>query len=152
MENTREKADDFGLKHLGNKSAFVYDNPDPAILEWVPNSFGDSAKNPNQVVGTVHIEAPEFTSLCPITGQPDFGTIVIDYQPRQRCVESKSLKLYLGAFRQKGIFQENIVNTIANDLVTLLEPESLHVEGRFTARGGIELTPRANYLRNRSKG
>jgi 7-cyano-7-deazaguanine reductase len=152
MENTKEKADDLGLKHLGNKSPFVYDNPDPAILEWVPNAFGDSNKNPNQVVGTVHIEAPEFTSLCPITGQPDFGTIVIDYQPRHRCVESKSLKLYLGAFRQKGVFQENIVNTIANDLVTLLEPETLNVEGRFTARGGIELTPRASYQRNNSEG
>ncbi len=147
-----EKANDLGLKHLGNKSAFVYDNPDPAILEWVPNAFGDIDKNPNQVIGTVHIEAPEFTSLCPITGQPDFGTIVIDYQPRHRCVESKSLKLYLGAFRQKGVFQENIVNTIANDLVTLLEPETLNVEGRFTARGGIELTPRASYQRNNSKG
>jgi 7-cyano-7-deazaguanine reductase len=118
----------------------------------VPNAFGDIDKNPNQVIGTVHIEAPEFTSLCPITGQPDFGTIVIDYQPRHRCVESKSLKLYLGAFRQKGVFQENIVNTIANDLVTLLEPETLNVEGRFTARGGIELTPRASYQRNNSKG
>jgi 7-cyano-7-deazaguanine reductase len=151
MENIKAKVEDLGLKHLGNKSAFVYDNPDPAILEWVPNAFGDATRNQHKVVGTVHIEAPEFTSLCPITGQPDFGTIVIDYQPRHRCVESKSLKLYLGAFRQKGEFQENIVNTIANDLVTLLEPETLHVEGRFTARGGIVLTPRADYQRNRTK-
>jgi 7-cyano-7-deazaguanine reductase len=148
MENTKEKTQDLGLKHLGNRSSFVYDNPNPEILEWVPNAFGDVAKNPNQVLGIVHIEAPEFTSLCPITGQPDFGRIIIEYQPRHRCVESKSLKLYLGAFRQKGVFQENIVNMIANDLVTLLEPETLRVEGRFTARGGIELTPRAEYRRN----
>jgi len=102
------------LKHLGKKSPFIYDNPQPSILEWVPNAFGDPERNCHAVKGTVHIEAPEFTSLCPITGQPDFGTIVIDYEPHMRCVESKSLKLYLGAYRQLGEFQENIVNRIAN--------------------------------------
>src|SRR5271170_5590861 len=123
MEKTPTKNASPALKHLGQKSAFVYDNPDATILESVPSSFADGAANVNNVKGTVHIEAPEFTSLCPITGQPDFGTIVIDYQPRQRLVESKSLKLYLGAFRQSGSFQEDIVNKIANDLITLLEPE-----------------------------
>src|SRR5208283_1199844 len=121
--------------------------PDTKILEWVPNAFGDTTKNKHDVVGTVHIEAPEFTSLCPITGQPDFGVIVIDYEPMQRCVESKSLKLYLGAYRQLGAFQENIVNSIANDLISLLDPKYLKVEGRFTARGGIYLTPKAEYRR-----
>ncbi len=133
------------LKHLGNKSAFIYDDPDQSILEWVPNAFGDPKRNTNNVRGTVHIEAPEFTSLCPITGQPDFGIIVIDYEPHMRCVESKSLKLYLGAFRQLGEFQENIVNRIANDLVTLLAPKYLKVEGKFTPRGGIALYPAAEY-------
>ena len=149
MDKTRQKDEELTLKHLGQKSPFIYDNPAAAILEWVPNAFGDPAKNKNQVVGTVHLEAPEFTSLCPITGQPDFGVIVIDYQPLKRCVESKSLKLYLGAYRQFGVFQEDIVNRIANDLVTLLEPEYLQVEGRFTARGGIHLTPKAEYRRGR---
>ncbi len=147
MDTTKAKSEAVTLKHLGQKSPIVYDDPDPAILEWVPNAFGDESRNKNKVVGTVHLEAPEFTSLCPVTGQPDFGTIIIDYQPRKRCVESKSLKLYLGAYRQKGVFQEDIVNSIANDLVTLLEPEYLCVEGRFTARGGIHLTPKAEYRR-----
>jgi 7-cyano-7-deazaguanine reductase len=133
------------LKHLGKKSPFIYDNPQPSILEWVPNAFGDPERNCHAVKGTVHIEAPEFTSLCPITGQPDFGTIVIDYEPHMRCVESKSLKLYLGAYRQLGEFQENIVNRIANDLITLLSPQYLKVEGRFTPRGGIALYPSAEY-------
>jgi 7-cyano-7-deazaguanine reductase len=133
------------LKHLGQKSPFIYDNPELSILEWVPNAFDDPERNTNSVKGTVHIEAPEFTSLCPITGQPDFGTIVIDYEPHMRCVESKSLKLYLGAFRQLGEFQENIVNRIANDLVTLLAPKYLKVVGRFTPRGGIALYPSAEY-------
>jgi 7-cyano-7-deazaguanine reductase len=148
MEKTPTKNASPGLKHLGQKSSFVYDNPDATILEWVPCSFGDPATNVNRVRASVHVEAPEFTSLCPITGQPDFGTIIIDYQPRHRLVESKSLKLYLGAFRQKGSFQEDIVNKVANDLITLLEPESLIVEGRFTPRGGIHLAPRAEYHRD----
>ena len=135
------------LKHLGQKSPFIYDNPDVSILESVPNAFADAKQNVNRVKGMVHIEAPEFTSLCPITGQPDFGTIIIDYEPTERCVESKALKLYLGAFRQQGEFQESIVNRIANDLITLLEPKYLRVEGRFTPRGGIALYPTAEYTR-----
>jgi len=99
------------------------------------------------VQGAIHIEAPEFTSLCPITGQPDFATIVIDYIPIERCVESKSLKLYLGRFRQEGEFHEACVNRIANDLVDLLDPLYMKVEGRFTPRGGIPLWPTAEYHR-----
>lgn len=135
------------LKHLGQKSPFLYDNPHVSILESVPNAFADGSQNSNRVKGRVHIEAPEFTSLCPITGQPDFGTIIIDYEPDQKCVESKALKLYLGAFRQQGEFQESIVNRIANDLITLLDPKYLRVEGRFTPRGGIALYPNAEYYR-----
>ena len=135
------------LSHLGRPATYVYDDPDPAVLEWVPNPFADPARNRHGVVGTVHIEAPEFTTLCPITGQPDFATIVIDYVPDQRCVESKSLKLYLGRFRQQGEFHEACVNRIANDLVDLLEPQYLKVEGRFTPRGGIPLWPTAEYRR-----
>ena len=89
--------------------------------------------------------APEFTSLCPITGQPDFATIVIDYVPDKLCVESKSLKLYLGRFRQSGEFHEACVNRIANDLVKLLSPRYIKVEGRFTPRGGISIWPVAEY-------
>jgi len=135
------------LKHLGQKSPNRYDNPDANTLEWVPNPFSGANSNPNQVNGTVSITATEFTSLCPITGQPDFATIEIEYIPRQRLVESKSLKIYLGAFRQHGEFHEACVNRIANDLVTLLEPEYLLVVGKFTPRGGITIHPRAEYRR-----
>ncbi|HZH02273.1 MAG TPA: preQ(1) synthase [Myxococcaceae bacterium] len=138
------------LKQLGKKTTYVYDRPDPALLESFPNPFADKMQNPNGVSGTIHIVAPEFTSLCPLTGQPDFATIVIDYTPGERCVESKSLKLYLGGFRQTGEFHEACVNRIANDLVTLLDPEYLKVEGRFTPRGGIPFWPTAEYRRPRA--
>ncbi len=135
------------LKHLGNKSDFRYSDPDAGTLEWVPNPF-NSSENPNQVKGTINICASEFTSLCPITGQPDFGTIEIEYVPNARLVESKSLKLYLGQFRQQGEFHEACINRIANDLVNLLQPDHLVVVGKFTARGGITIHPRAEYRRN----
>lgn len=82
-----------------------------------------------------------------MTGQPDFATIVIDMEPDQWCVESKSLKLYLGSFRMHGEFHEACVCRIANDLVALLQPRWLRVEGRFTPRGGIPLWPKAEYRR-----
>jgi 7-cyano-7-deazaguanine reductase len=135
------------LTHLGAKTAYVYDKPDPALLEAFPNPFADRLVNPHMVTGTIHIEAPEFTSLCPITGQPDFATIVIDYRPREKCVESKSLKLYLGGFRMAGEFHESCVSRIANDLITLLDPHYIKVEGRFTPRGGIPFWPTAEYHR-----
>ena len=135
------------LAQLGKQTTYVYDDPDPAVLEWFPNPFADRARNPNGVKGSIHIEAPEFTTLCPITGQPDFATIVIDYIPDERCVESKSLKLYLGRFRQAGEFHEACVNRIANDLINLLDPLYVKVEGRFTPRGGIPLWPTAEYRR-----
>ncbi|MBX9669910.1 MAG: preQ(1) synthase [Candidatus Obscuribacterales bacterium] len=135
------------LKHLGNKSEVRYTEPDATTLEWVPNPFGGS-ENPNQVKGTITICASEFTSLCPITGQPDFGIIEIEYVPHERLVESKSLKLYLGQFRQQGEFHEACINRIANDLVSLLQPELLVVTGKFTARGGITIHPRAEYRKN----
>ncbi len=134
------------LRSLGKTTEYKYDEPDIAILEKIPNPFAGQV-NCNKVRGTVHIEAPEFTSICPVTGQPDFGTIVITYEPDQYCVESKSLKLYLGTFRMKGEFHEACVNRIANDLITLLNPFKLTVVGQFTPRGGISLWPTAEYLR-----
>lgn len=134
------------LKALGKTTDYKYDEPDIKILEKIANPFAEQT-NKNNVTGTVRIEAPEFTSICPVTGQPDFGTIVIEYHPDQYCVESKSLKLYLGTFRMKGEFHEACVNRIANDLVTLLEPFQLKVIGQFTPRGGISLWPTAEYSR-----
>jgi 7-cyano-7-deazaguanine reductase len=89
--------------------------------------------------------APEFTSLCPVTGQPDFGTVTIEYVADQRCVELKSLKLYLQAFRQQGIFYEAVTNLILDDLVTTLAPRRLRVETRWSTRGGMHSTIVAEY-------
>jgi len=136
------------LKQLGKPTTYVYDDPSPSVLECVPNPFANEKLNPNKVSGAIHIEVPEFTCLCPITGQPDFATVVIDYVPRQVLVESKSLKLYLGRFRQFREFHEACVNRIANDLINLLDPESITVEGRYTPRGGIPLWPKAVYTRS----
>ena len=85
----------------------------------------------------IAFECPEFTCLCPMTGQPDFATISIDYVPDQLCVELKSLKLYLWSYRNEGAFHEAVVNQILDDLVTAIEPHYLRVEGDFLIRGGI---------------
>lgn len=85
----------------------------------------------------IEIRCPEFTSVCPITGQPDFGTILIRYVPDQLCVELKSLKLYLFSFRNRGIFYESVINAILDDLVAACAPRSMTVVGEFTPRGGI---------------
>ena len=95
---------------------------------------------PNQFPGReyeIEILCPEFTSVCPKTGQPDFGEITITYVPAESCIELKSLKLYLFDFRNRGIFYEHIINTILDDLVSACRPRSMAVVGRFTPRGGI---------------
>jgi len=86
---------------------------------------------------TIEIVCPEFTSVCPKTGQPDFGTLTIRYVPDARCVELKSLKFYLQQFRNAGIFYENVTNRILDDLVSVLSPRKLTLEAAFAARGGI---------------
>lgn len=88
---------------------------------------------------------PEYTAVCPITGQPDFGTIRISYIPAERCVELKSLKLYLWSFRNEGHFFEDVVNIILNDLVAAMQPVSCEVIGEFNVRGGISTTVTARY-------
>ncbi|MBX3432881.1 MAG: preQ(1) synthase [Pirellulales bacterium] len=93
----------------------------------------------------IEIVAPEFTSVCPKTGQPDFGTVTIAYTPDAKCVELKSLKFYLQSFRNDGIFYENVANVILEDLASTLEPRRMKVEARFNARGGITETVTALY-------
>lgn len=110
----------------------------PELLECFDNQHPD-----NDYMVSFH--CPEFTSLCPITGQPDFATIRISYIPHRKMVESKALKLYLFSFRNHGDFHEDCVNKIMKDLVRLLEPKYLEVEGIFTPRGGIAIYPFANY-------
>jgi len=89
---------------------------------------------------TIHIETPEFTCLCPKTGQPDFATIKIDYVPDQRCIELKSYKLYIWSFRDEGTFHEVVTNQILNDLVAICDPRFMRVTGIFNVRGGVYTT------------
>ena len=103
------------------------------LLETFKNSF------PNRDYTIIH-EAPEFTSLCPKTGQPDFATLHLEYVPHELCVELKSLKLYLWSYRDEGAFHEAVTNRIADDLIGVLDPRYLMVEGDFNIRGGIHTT------------
>jgi 7-cyano-7-deazaguanine reductase len=131
-----------GLKSLGKGAVPApTDRPSPELLERFPNPAARASENPAAAAMALRIDVPEFTTLCPLTGQPDWARIVIRYQPDAWCVESKSLKLYLGSFRNAGEFHEACVNRICNDLVRLLDPAWLVVEGRFTPRGGIPFWP-----------
>jgi len=103
---------------------------------------------PNQYAGreyTIEIVCPEFTSLCPKTGQPDFGTLTFTYTPGERCVELKSLKLYLQRFRNQGTFYEHLVNRLLDDFVAACRPLRCRVVGAFTPRGGITTTVTSVY-------
>lgn len=127
-----------GVTLLGNQGTVYSDNYNPDVLETFENKHPE-----NEYV--VRFECPEFTTLCPKTGQPDFGRIYISYIPRERMVESKSLKLYLFSFRNHGDFHEDCVNIIMKDLCRLMDPRYIEVEGRFMPRGGISIHPFANY-------
>ena len=95
----------------------------------------------------IHMEVPEFTCLCPKTGQPDFATLVLDYVPDQRCVELKSLKLYVWSFRNKGAFHEAVTNAILDDLVKAVAPRFMRLTARFYVRGGIFTTVVAEHMK-----
>jgi len=125
------------LKSLGHKTEYRTDYA-PEVLETFENRHPDNDY-------WVEFLCPEFTSLCPITGQPDFANITIRYIPNLRMVESKSLKLYLFSFRNHGDFHEDCVNIIMKDLIRLMEPRYIEVLGIFTPRGGIAIHPYANY-------
>ena len=119
------------LTQLGRKSELP-ESPDRAVLETVPNPHPGT-------VYLVRFAAPEFTSLCPITGQPDFAHLVIDYVPKERLVESKSLKLFLGSFRNHGAFHEDCTVGIARRLIAELDPVWLRIGGYWYPRGGIPI-------------
>ncbi len=127
-----------GVSLLGNTATNYPTDYAPEVLETFPNKHPE-----NEYLVT--FTCPEFTSLCPKTGQPDFAKILINYIPRERMVESKSLKLYLFSFRNHGDFHEDCVNIIMKDLVKLMDPKYLEVLGVFTPRGGIAIHPFANY-------
>lgn len=126
-----------GLKALGRKTKYNTDY-DPEVLETFVNRHQENDY-------WVQFNCPEFTTLCPITGQPDFAEIRIQYIPAEKMVESKSLKLYLYSFRNHGDFHEDCVNVIMKDLIRLMQPKYIEVTGLFTPRGGISIYPYANY-------
>ncbi len=127
-----------GLSLLGNQQTKYPQSYAPEVLEAFDNKHPDNDY-------FVKFNCPEFTSLCPMTGQPDFAAIYIAYIPDKKLVESKSLKLYLFSYRNFGEFHEDCVNRIMKDLIALLAPKYIEVWGRFLPRGGISIDPYANY-------
>lgn len=127
-----------GLTKLGSRHTEYAADYDPGLLETFRN------RHPEYDY-FVKFNCPEFTSLCPITGQPDFAAITISYVPDKYLVESKSLKLYLFSFRNHGGFHEDVVNRIMKDLTRVLDPKYIEVWGRFLPRGGISIDPYSNY-------
>lgn len=136
----RNKKELEGVSLLGNQNTHYRYDYDPSVLETFINKHQD---NDYMVTFT----CPEFTSLCPKTGQPDFAEIIINYIPDKRMVESKSLKLYLFSFRNHGDFHEDCTNIIMKDLIKLMDPKYIEVKGNFLPRGGISILPFANYAK-----
>lgn len=136
MSSKEKKID--GLSLLGDQGVKYSYDYEPEVLERFENKHQDNDY-------FVKFNCPEFTSLCPMTGQPDFATIYISYVPNIYMVESKSLKLYLFSFRNHGDFHEDCVNTIMKDLIKLMSPKYIEVWGKFTPRGGISIDPFCNY-------
>lgn len=141
MKDTERNAEQ--LTQLGHETLYRQ-NYAPEVLEAFHNRHRDTDY-------LVRFVCPEFTALCPITGQPDFATIYINYLPDDLMVESKSLKLYLFSFRSHGAFHEDCVNIIMKDLIALMNPKYIEVWGDFTPRGGISIKPFTNYGRPGTK-
>ncbi|MBM3862513.1 MAG: NADPH-dependent 7-cyano-7-deazaguanine reductase QueF [Verrucomicrobia bacterium] len=133
-----EREDLNKLSLLGNAGSRLPASPEEAKLEVFPNH------RPGRHYW-ITLEAPEFSSLCPVTGQPDSARIVIRYVPDETCVETKSLKFYLASYRNQPAFNEEIVNRILDDLVRVLQPREMIVRGEFAPRGGIRLTAEATH-------
>jgi 7-cyano-7-deazaguanine reductase len=141
---SRTDSEKEGISLLGNRNVEYPKDYSADILETFINKHQDNDY-------FVKFNCPEFTSLCPITGQPDFATIYISYVPDVRMVESKSLKLYLFGFRNHGDFHEDCVNIIMKDLIKVMDPKYIEVWGKFTPRGGISIDPYCNYGRKGTK-
>ena len=134
----RKREEESQITLLGNQDVKYDYNYNPEVLEVFENKHPDNDY-------FVKFNCPEFTSLCPITGQPDFATIYISYVPEKYMVESKSLKLYLFSFRNHGDYHEDCINIIMKDLIKKMDPKYIEVWGKFTPRGGISIDPYANY-------
>lgn len=127
-----------GLTMLGNSELSIPTSPDEAKLEKFENI------RPGRKY-VIHLNCPEFSSLCPVTGQPDSAFLSIRYIPGKYCVETKSLKYYMASYRNTKAFNEEVVNRVLDDLVSLLDPQEIEVIGEFGSRGGIQLTCEASY-------
>ena len=137
MSTTNRDIKEENLTLLGKETHYP-EKYTPSVLETFTNKHSD-------LDYMVKFNCPEFTSLCPITGQPDFATIYINYIPDNHMVESKSLKIYLFSFRNQGSFHEDCINTILKDLRNLMQPKFIEVQGKFTPRGGISIDPYSNW-------
>ncbi|MFP4167451.1 MAG: preQ(1) synthase [Desulfonatronovibrionaceae bacterium] len=126
------------LTLLGKSKTEYVDRVSPDILESFPNQFPDRDY-------TVVMSSEEFTSLCPMTGQPDYGCISVEYVPDKLCIESKSFKLYLFSYRQEPTFMETVTNRILDDLAAACKPRYMAVTAEFNARGGVAINVRAEY-------
>ena len=134
----RQKDEMENVTLLGNQNNTYAFDYDPSVLETFENKHQDKDY-------FVKFNCPEFTSLCPITQQPDFATVYISYIPDVKMVESKALKLYLFSFRNHGDFHEDCMNIILKDLIELMDPKYIEVWGKFMPRGGISIDPYTNY-------
>jgi 7-cyano-7-deazaguanine reductase len=138
MNSEQPSVDGYTPKHLGLKSSDAVDT-----IDRIPWKGGEV---------TVTLVCSEFTSLCPVTEQPDFGEITVRYRPGRYLVETKSLKLYMMRYRDRGVFNEVLIDEMADDLQAQLEPTWLEVEGRFNSRGGITISVVAARAANGNKG
>jgi 7-cyano-7-deazaguanine reductase len=134
-----------GLTLLGKSEFGLPKSPAEATLETFANQY--ARRN-----YWIHIDCPDFTSLCPVTGQPDFAEITLDYLPGELCVETKSLKFYLASYRHEASFNEEVINRILDALVQACQPRRMILRGKFAARGGLALTVVAEYPDNPNPG
>jgi 7-cyano-7-deazaguanine reductase len=132
------------LTLLGNPAAGVPSSPADAPIEVFPNPHPSRHYN-------IRIDCPDFTSLCPVTGQPDFAELTLEYIPNRSCIETKSLKLHLAAYRNVRAFNEDVINRLLQTLVTACQPRRMQLIGRFAARGGLALTVTAHHPRPLSR-
>ncbi len=143
VPQNRAKSAYANLNLLGRSAAKFPDKPSAKILETFQNRYSKRDY-------WIRFECQEFTSMCPVTGQPDFAKIRIDYVPDERCIETKSLKFYLASFRNTRSFNEEVANRILDDLVTACAPRRVNVHGEFAARGGVSVTVDVSHPDQRS--
>jgi len=129
------------LTLLSKNESNYFKSPDDAPLECFENQYAERDY-------WITFDCPEFTSLCPVTGQPDFGHIIVRYVPDKKCIESKSLKMYLFAYRDHNTFHEEVVNRVLSDIVAVCDPREVHVIGDFRPRGGISLKIEASHKKS----